>query len=68
MGQNEDKERNRTRRSQLAGYFFDVSKLAFAGLGLGGLSPIVTGETGVLNWVSVVVGLLVMVTFAVLAN
>lgn len=68
MGTREEKEKLKNRRSMLAGYFFDISKLAFAGLGIGGLSPILTGDTDLMQWGAVAVGFLVMVIFAVLAN
>lgn len=45
----ETKEKDRTRREKLAGYFFDLSKLIFAALVLGGITPFmctVFGETG----------------------
>ena len=34
----ETKEKDKTRRDKLAGYFFDLSKLIFAALVLGGIS------------------------------
>ena len=34
----ETKERDKTRKEKLAGYFFDLSKLSFAGLVIGGSS------------------------------
>lgn len=33
----ERKEKDKTRREKLAGYFFDLSKLSFAGLVIGGI-------------------------------
>jgi len=36
----EAKEKNRTRRKKLAGYFFNLSQLTFAALVLGGLTPL----------------------------
>ncbi|MBS5410770.1 MAG: hypothetical protein KHY35_08650 [Bacteroides thetaiotaomicron] len=33
----ERKEKDKTRREKLAGYFFDLSKLSFAGLVVGGI-------------------------------
>lgn len=35
----EIKKRNDSRREKLAGYFFDLSKLIFAGIVIGGLTP-----------------------------
>lgn len=39
--QREAKEKNKNRRDKLASYFFDLSKLIFAGLVIGGVTPIV---------------------------
>lgn len=36
----ERKEKDKTRREKLAGYFFDLSKLSFAGLVVGGIVSI----------------------------
>lgn len=36
----EGKEKDKTRREKLAGYFFDLSKLSFAGLVVGGIVSI----------------------------
>lgn len=36
----EGKEKDKTRREKLAGYFFDLSKLSFAGLVIGGIVSI----------------------------
>ena len=38
-------ERNQKRRELLATYLYDVSKLIISGVGIGGLSPLVTGDT-----------------------
>lgn len=37
-------ERNKTRREKLAGYFFDLSKLIFAGLVVGSVTPLFSDE------------------------
>lgn len=37
---NEGKEKDKTRREKLASYFFDLSKLSFAGLVIGGIVSI----------------------------
>lgn len=52
----------------LATFFYDVSKISFAGTVIGGMSPIVTGGMDPLNWITSATGLLVAVVFAVLAN
>ncbi len=52
----ERQERNRTRREKLAGYFFDISKLIFAGLVIGGLTPLLTEDYGSMSWAVIVSG------------
>lgn len=55
-------------REKLAGYFYNISQLTFAAMILGGLSPLFGGSTGVINWLSVVFGLLMTIFSAYLAN
>lgn len=45
----EVKEKDKTRRERLAGYFFDLSKLVFAALVLGGITPLFTNEPNKMN-------------------
>lgn len=54
--QEEKRERRRARREKLAGYFFDISKLIFAALVLGGLSPILTNGFDEKNIPMIIVG------------
>jgi hypothetical protein len=42
--QKEEKERAKTRREKIGCYFLDLSKLAFAGFVVGGLSPAVVNQ------------------------
>lgn len=61
-------EKNRCRREKLSGYFFDMSKLSFATLVLGGLTPVFTGNGTAINWATIVLGLVTTVFCAVYAN
>lgn len=38
MGQRDEKDKMKTRKEKLAGYFFDLSKLIFTAMVLGGMS------------------------------
>lgn len=38
MGQRDEKDKIKSRKEKLAGYFYDLSKLTFAALVLGGMS------------------------------
>ena len=45
MGQRDEKDKMKTRKEKLAGYFYDLSKLIFTGLVLGGIVPVFTDGT-----------------------
>lgn len=45
MGQRDEKDKIKVRKEKLAGYFYDLSKLIFAGLVLGGIVPVFTDGT-----------------------
>lgn len=64
----ETKERNRTRKEKLAGYFFDISKLTFAAIVLGGLSPVFGLQYEFKDIVMLIFGLITTVSFAIFAN
>ena len=64
----ERKEKDKVRREKLAGFFYDLAKLSFAGLVIGGITPAFSKEefTGVsmmLIFVSIS-----SITFSVIAN
>jgi len=64
----EVKEQNKVRREKLAGYFFDLSKVTFGGLVIGGLSPIFGMHYETTDLVMLFFGLLTTITFAIFAN
>lgn len=64
----EVKEKNRTRREKLAGYFFDLSKLTFAALVLGGISPVITDAFEDIKAFPVLLGIFTTYFFAFFAN
>ena len=61
-------ERNKTRREKLAGYFFDLSKLIFAGLVVGSVTPLFSDEGKGVNWITLVMGMLTTYVLAFSAN
>lgn len=63
------KEKKKASREKLAGFFYDIAKLVFAGLVVGGISPIFTDiiPTAV-NGAIVVIGIIITVILALLAN
>ena len=52
----EGKEKDKVRREKLAGYFFDLSKLVFAALVLGGITPLFTNVSNEMNWFTIFFG------------
>lgn len=64
----EQNERDRTSREKLAGYFFDLSKLCFAGLVVGVVIPLYSDMSNENNWYSVCTGIILTIMSAYLAN
>lgn len=64
----ETKEKDKTRREKLAGYFFDLSKLCFAGLVVGVVIPLYSDMSNEDNWYSVCTGIILTIMSAYLAN
>ena len=62
------RERDHQRRDRLAGYFYDMSKLSFAGLVIGVITPLFTDEGGEANLSVIITGLVLTVLSAMLAN
>ena len=68
MGIRDEKEKVKTRKEKLAGYFFNLSQLTFTGTGVGGIAPILQGEFGVKNYVVIIFGIVMTVIFASIPN
>lgn len=64
----EVKEKDKTRRERLVGYFFDLSKLSFAGLVIGVVIPLYSDLSNENNWYSICTGILLTIISAVFAN
>lgn len=67
-GKKEGKEKDKTRREKLAGYFFDLSKLSFAGLVIGIVIPLYSNITDENNWYAIITGIILTTISALLAN
>lgn len=63
----EKKEKIKTRREKLGGYFLDMSKLTFGASVLGGTFPILGAGT-TLAWIKVVLGIIATAIFAWIGN
>lgn len=69
MGQRDEKDKMKTRKEKLAGYFYDLSKLIFTAMVLGGMSPLITGDFNpIYNSCMIIVGLISAYLTAYLAN
>lgn len=64
----EGKEKDKTRREKLAAYFFDLSKLCFAGLVIGVVVPLYSDMSNENNWYSICTGIILTIMSAYLAN
>ncbi|MDE6217304.1 hypothetical protein [Bacteroides sp.] len=62
------KEKDRTRREKLAGYFFDTSKLILAGVVIGGITPLYSGNAKEINLYVIIVGVIATILLAWIAN
>ena len=68
MGIRDEKEKVKTRKEKLAGYFYNISQLTFTGTGLGGFLPLLKGDVGVGNIIVLIFGMAMTTAFAVAAN
>lgn len=64
----EAKEKDKVRKEKLACYFYDLSKLSFAGLVIGVVLPIFSNSSDENNWYAIVVGIILTSLSALLAN
>ena len=62
----ERKEKDKTRREKLAGYFFNLSQLTF--VALGGITPLYTSIEIGINWYVLVAGVILTVILANIGN
>lgn len=62
------RERDHQRRDRLAGYFYDLSKLSFAGLVIGVITQLFTDGGGEANLSVIITWLVLTVLSAMLAN
>ena len=64
----EMKKRDATRMEKLAGYFFDLSKLIFAGMVIGLILPLLSDTENAKMWIIAVFGIILTTLSALLAN
>lgn len=68
MGQRDEKDKMKSRKEKLADYFYSLSKLIFAAMVLGGMSPIITDSFKPAYVIMIVVGMVSAYLTAYLAN
>ena len=64
----EGKEKDKTRREKLAGYFFDLSKLSFAGLVISIILPLFSNVENTILWLAALFGTVLTISSVMLAN
>jgi hypothetical protein len=64
----EGKEKDKTRREKLAGYFFDTSKLILAGVVIGGITPLYSDNAKEINLYVIIAGVIATILLAWIAN
>ena len=68
MKHQESKEKDKVRKENLAKYFFDLSKLSFAGLVIGVVIPLYGDVYNENNWYSICTGIILTIISASFAN
>lgn len=68
MGQRDEKDRMKSRKEKLADYFYDLSKLIFTAMVLGGMSSLYTGEVKPYTIYVVIAGIVLTYITAFSAN
>lgn len=68
MGQRDEKDKIKSRKEKIAGYFYDLSKLTFAALVLGGMSSLYTDDFKPYTIYVVIAGLVLTYITAFSAN
>lgn len=66
--QKERKERNKVRRETLGKFFFDLAKLTFAGLVIGGITPVFSEVQQDGNVTFIILGLVTTIALAWLGD
>lgn len=64
----EKKERQKVRREKRAGLFYDLCKLTFAGVVIGGITPLFSKSINELEWGTIVFGMIASAVFAFIAD
>ena len=64
----EEKEWYKARRENLGKFFYDLAKLTFAGVVIGGIIPLYSNPINAMNWSMVVTGIIFTGLIAFFAN
>lgn len=64
----ETKEKDKMRRETLGKFFFDLAKLAFAGLFVSWITPLLTNANNSVAWSVLIGGVIFTVVFALIGN
>ena len=64
----ERKDKDKIRREKLSGYFFDISKLSFAGLAIGWITPIAENHNITDNVIVLLLGVSFTIIFSAIGD
>ena len=64
----ETKERDKTRKEKLAGYFFDLSKICFTGMVISFVLLLISESGNTVMWLVTLFGICLTISSAMLAN
>ena len=64
----EVKEKDKVRRETLGKFFYDLAKLTFAAIVLGGLTPIYANMDNSINWGLIIAGTNFTIIFSLIGN
>ena len=68
MDRSELREKDKVRREKLVGYFYDLSKLSFAGIFVSVIVPLFTETLNLRMWIAAIFGVVLTILSAMLAN
>lgn len=63
----EVKEKDKSRRENLGKFFYDLAKLTFAGVVIGGIIPLYSDPTNMVQWLLVATGFIFTILIATIA-
>lgn len=66
MSQRTEQEKEKLKKDKLSGFFLDMAKLSFAAMVLGGVMPLLNGESSASNIMFFILGIMMTFIFALI--